>query len=195
MRQVVGSIAKMLERAGPLLERLPHGPCMIVEVGVGSGIMAEHLLSRRDDLIWYGVDSWLAGDAQPEAYRATGDTHAGLTQDAQDQLMMIARKRIEKFGQRAAIVHQSSPGAGALFSGCSQDLVFLDGDHSFDGCLDDCRAWWPKIKIGGWLGGHDFGQSDPRFRFGVDEAVRQFSTEVGVPFQVDGGMTWWMRRL
>lgn len=37
----------------------------------------------------------------------------------------------------------------------SLDFVFLDADHSSDALLKDLTAWWPKIKPGGLLAGHD----------------------------------------
>ena len=38
----------------------------------------------------------------------------------------------------------------------SLDLVFIDGDHSYDAVVDDIEAWEPKVRPGGVLGGHDF---------------------------------------
>jgi len=60
--------------------------------------------------------------------------------------------------------------------------------------LDDLRAWWPIIKQGGWLGGHDFGNTDQRFRFGVAAAVEQFSNEILRAYELDNGLTFWLRK-
>lgn len=35
------------------------------------------------------------------------------------------------------------------------DLLFIDGDHSYDGCISDLKSWWPKLSIGGHLVLHD----------------------------------------
>ncbi len=35
------------------------------------------------------------------------------------------------------------------------DLLFLDGDHSFDGVARDFRDWAPKVRAGGYLAMHD----------------------------------------
>lgn len=50
------------------------------------------------------------------------------------------------------------------------DFVFVDGDHSYDGVMNDLKAWWPMVKVGGRLGGHDF---TPEFQ-GVLDAVNEF---------------------
>ncbi len=194
MTSVLGpprSVAKMLQRAAPILARLPR-PAEMVEVGVSVGILADHLLAQRVDLTWHGVDPWLGRERQPREYVATGDIHAVLSLSDAERHMGEALARLRKYGGRAIVHRKASPGAAAGFDDGSLDLVFLDGDHSLVATFADCRAWWPKIKDGGWLGGHDFSNGDPRFKFGVDQAVAMFSDEVGLPFDLDGGLTWWL---
>lgn len=38
------------------------------------------------------------------------------------------------------------------------DLLFIDGDHSYEGCLGDIDAWLPHVRPGGWVAFHDAGQ-------------------------------------
>lgn len=38
----------------------------------------------------------------------------------------------------------------------SIDVVYIDGDHSYESVLQDCELWYPKIKSGGFLCGHDY---------------------------------------
>ena len=48
------------------------------------------------------------------------------------------------------------------------DLVFVDGDHSKDACLEDLRNGWELLREGGTLAVHDWGEvSCP----GVAEAI------------------------
>lgn len=35
------------------------------------------------------------------------------------------------------------------------DLLFIDGDHSYEGCMRDIKVWWPKLKVGGHMILHD----------------------------------------
>lgn len=35
------------------------------------------------------------------------------------------------------------------------DLLFIDGDHSYQGCLNDLNNWWNKLSIGGHVILHD----------------------------------------
>ena len=36
----------------------------------------------------------------------------------------------------------------------SLDLVYVDGDHSYQGAASDIAAWWPNIRPGGVMAGH-----------------------------------------
>src|SRR6266404_2061019 len=35
------------------------------------------------------------------------------------------------------------------------DLIYIDGDHSFEGCFRDLQDWYPKVKKGKFLVGDD----------------------------------------
>src|SRR6266704_791104 len=55
------------------------------------------------------------------------------------------------------VVHWSpSVAAAEDFPDASADVVWVDGDHSYEGVTADILAWWPKVKPGGWMGGDDF---------------------------------------
>lgn len=49
------------------------------------------------------------------------------------------------------------------------DIVFLDAGHDLENCLADINAWWPHVREGGYLCGHDYQQKFP----GVMRAVAQ----------------------
>jgi hypothetical protein len=57
------------------------------------------------------------------------------------------------------------------------DLIFIDADHSYEGCMSDIVAWYPKVRSGGYITGDDYS----RYRavrtgvvFKVIEAVNDF---------------------
>lgn len=45
--------------------------------------------------------------------------------------------------------------ASKHFENGTIDLVFLDGDHRYDNFKQDILSWFPKVKIGGIICGHD----------------------------------------
>ena len=65
------------------------------------------------------------------------------------------------------------------------DMVFIDGDHTFEAAMRDIKAWAPKVKVGGLLCGHD------REQEGVPEALLQF---LGAPPPKAAGTIWFAVR-
>ena len=107
---------------------------------------------------YYLVDPWVAHD---ETYR---DASKQSKSDA-DRFMDMARQRMAPFGDRAVLPRNFSADASQLFSDQSVDFVFIDARHSYDAVLEDLKAWWPKIRPGGILAGHDYVDADELWRF------------------------------
>lgn len=169
-------------RASAVLRRLPDGAVSGVEVGVFRGGMSRRLL-QHPDLVLYMVDSWEAwGDGQ---YRESGDYHANLTQEQQDGYHDDAVANTTFAADRRFVIRKRSVEAAAAFADASLDFVFIDADHSYEGCLADIRAWLPKVKPGGWICGHDYDHK-VYTEFGVTQAVNESFTDVDL--DVDG--TW-----
>lgn len=68
------------------------------------------------------------------------------------------------------------------------DLLFLDGDHSYEGCRADVLAWLPHLKPGGIIVMHDYAWA---------EGVKRVVAQLLVPRQRDAGHifqnTYWTR--
>jgi predicted O-methyltransferase YrrM len=47
------------------------------------------------------------------------------------------------------------------------DLLFIDGDHSYEGCRTDIEAWFPHVRSGGVVAFHDSSTE------GVARAIRE----------------------
>lgn len=56
------------------------------------------------------------------------------------------------------------------------DWIYLDADHSKKAVLEDLNCWYPKLKKGGAISGHDFypNPNEETSYFGVDDAVKEF---------------------
>ncbi len=64
--------------------------------------------------------------------------------------------------------------AAGRFSDASVTLAFIDGDHSYEGCARDIAAWWPKVKPGGQIAGHDYSHEYPGVMQAVSEAFPEY---------------------
>lgn len=170
---------------------------VVVELGVATGNLSSYLLSMRVDLTLIMVDSWLDKDCQPEAYKATGDSNAHHSQDEQDRRAQLVMNRMAQYGARASIIRMTTIEALEEIEDESIDLVFIDADHSVLGCLADIESYIHKVKFGGWIGGHDYENNDPRFDFGVTMAVDKWSKgrddnlENDREIQLGENFTWW----
>lgn len=157
---------------------------VVVEVGALLGHLSSWCLSQRPDITWIMVDSWLPMDQQPESYIKTKDDHA---LHDMNRVLRHRSKAYENAAQSgASILHMTSQMASGLFGDGSIDVVFIDADHSYEGVRQDIEWWHPKVAPGGWIGGHDYGNPDPRFG-GVDRAVDEAFNNVGA----GGNFTWW----
>ena len=54
------------------------------------------------------------------------------------------------------------------------DVIYIDGDHLYEGVLSDLKELTPKVKKGGYVCGHDYGSPNT----GVKEAVNEFFKKV-----------------
>lgn len=71
----------------------------------------------------------------------------------------------------------------------SIDLAFIDGDHSFEGCLADLEAVFPKMVSNGVILVHDCVENSASLA-----AVQKFATEKNISFEILPD-TWGMVRI
>lgn len=62
------------------------------------------------------------------------------------------------------------------------DFIYVDADHSYEGCRRDALAAAPKVRRGGYLAFNDFAHVDPWLgRYGVHRAATEFSRSAAWP--------------
>ena len=71
------------------------------------------------------------------------------------------------------LVILSSFEASQRYKDKSLDFVFIDADHNYWSVLSDIKAWRPKIKTGGYIGGHDYCSAWPGVIKAVDEVFKK----------------------
>ena len=140
-------------------------PCggLIVEIGSGSGgSMACMALGSADDVRLVSVDPFQPYDEQ---------THAGIVRDVREGKEDLFWQTADEFGYRdrvSNIKRLSSKAHRELVDG-SCDLLFVDGNHSYDVARKDLSLYWSKVKPGGVLVGHDYTTRFPGVIQAVDE--------------------------
>lgn len=148
------------------------------EVGVFEGDHAAVMLKNADIRLLYLVDPYVA-------YNDYGQKRLKAA-------LATAQKQLAPFAGRCAWCYQSSVEAAKLLPH-DLDFVYLDGNHDYPSVKADLAAWWPKIKRGGVLGGHDFFNASWPNRDGVVKAVAEFVTKHDLNLKVEMS-DWWIRK-
>ncbi len=177
-------------RANAILRRLGENP-VGVEVGVFTGALSTKLLTKPD-LKLYMVDSWVEADPNSDYAKST-DFHGNLSQSDQDRFYNHSVAVTAFAGDRREVIRKDSVTASADFEDGSLDFVFIDADHTYEGCKADIIAWLPKVKEGGLICGHDF--RNPNYpAWGVEQAVGELCVENGYKLETDDHYTWFCKK-
>jgi hypothetical protein len=138
----------------------PHGTW--VELGVATGRFAEEVLTRHSTLQYIGVDRW--------------------TDHHDEREMEQALKRLQRFEARQPEIHRQTFAAAALrLPNALADVVYVDGyAHAGQERGRTLVEWWPKVKPGGALAGHDYHE---RWKPTV-KAVNEFAAGLGLTVEV-----------
>lgn len=150
-----------------VIARIPSHNATLVEVGVWRGAFAEQVLRARPEMALVLVDPWLSGEHNPN-WLSSGAVLARHTQPEMDAIYQSVLETVRPHGARVRVLRMTSLAAAAQVADGSCDAVFIDADHSCDAVTADILAWLPKVRSGGWIGGHDY--DCPRFP-GVKAAV------------------------
>jgi hypothetical protein len=134
------------------------------------------------------VDSW--AEVPDDNYTKSGDFHASLHAEEQENFYALTQRVTAFAGNRANIIRADSKAAAQAIPDSSLDLVFIDADHSYEGCRDDIKAYWPKVKAGGIISGHDYANDDFRFGPMVKRAVDEFVSANGLEISLGPNFTW-----
>lgn len=169
-------IANSTEPRLPRRELLPHFLNELnltgtaVEIGVQEGIYSALLLRNWKGRVLYSVDPWK--EFSVHEYADVGN----VSQATQDECYKTTLERLMPFQSRSVIWRLTSKDAAALIEDESLDFCYLDGDHSLAGVREDVSLWYPKVKRGGILAGHDYIPDGdyPFGTFGVKGAVDEF---------------------
>ena len=127
-----------------------------VELGTWKGYSISFLAKKiiesgKDDFKIYGVDLF-------------EDTSIHLKDDTtylSEQIPFIYEiynEVLKRNGVRDYIedIKGSSWEVSKRFEDSSVDFVFIDADHKYESVKKDIESWWPKIKKGGIISGHDY---------------------------------------
>jgi hypothetical protein len=153
------------------------------EIGTYYGEFAAQILGAWQGKRLHCIDPWRAQD--PDVYLD------GCTAVDWEEVYGKARAVLEP-DQRAHLLRMLSEDAASLIRPETLDFVYIDSNHSYRAVKADLKLWWPKVKAGGLVGGHDaYSRHDSAQDCGVLDAVWDWSERLGVRPWVTPCTSWW----
>lgn len=154
-----------------------HDNAVFVEVGSWQGKSASYMgieiLNHNKNIKLHCVDTWEGSiEHQEEEVVQTKSLYETFL------------KNIEPVKQVIVPVKKASRDAARTYEDNSLDFVFIDAAHDYESVREDIYSWYPKIKPGGILAGHD--KTWP----GVVKAVNEFIMTAGVTLHIMDGDVW-----
>lgn len=172
----------------------------LVEVGVFLGKSLCMLLQEVDRsglrLSVVGVDKFEIDDYFGRVTMPWGELASDWkAREGADALHRTALQHIARCPDAAHLRElrraDSHAAAGVVEPG-SCSLVYLDANHTYEHVRADLEAWYPMVRPGGLLAGHDLNSKG--HNCGVREAVTDFvATHPGLAFQPMGSNSWVIR--
>jgi hypothetical protein len=142
------------------------GPNIIgAEIGVCRGENIRSLLDNCPNIRKiYGIDPWIE-------YK----DNLMITQKMADEWWKTANEILQSYwlDDSVELIRASSLYGARRFAPESLHFVFIDGNHSYSEVCADLETWWPRVKSGGLLSGHDFRPKD----IDVRRAVYEFASK------------------
>lgn len=138
------------------------------EIGVAEGFFSADILSWRTAFpTHYLVDRWRCNPGQ------RGD--GGHGQEWHDANLRACKERMLPYRGRAEFLRGDSTEMAKEVKDNELALLYIDGDHSYEGVIADLKAWTCKVKKDGIIAFHDYEMP----QYGVKRAVRDFAAGYG----------------
>lgn len=151
-----------------LLKYMPNG--ITAEIGVATGRLSKIIIENNKPKNLYLIDAWKNFDiGYYDENMVQDDIHENRYQSVKDHFTN---------NNAVKIVRDYSTAAAEKFDNNFFDWVYIDADHSYDGCLNDLKAYDSKVKDTGYIWGHDWLAGTYKKKgFDVNRAVKDFVEE------------------
>jgi predicted O-methyltransferase YrrM len=150
--------------------------------GLSTAYMASYIKESGKNITFYAIDYFdLRGISAGEWSQEDYNYVRGLGGIVEDNSMcynaFIKALTIRELIDYVTPMRLASNDAVNSFQDNSIDFLFIDADHTYEGCKQDIELWLPKVKTGGVIAGHDYDWA------GVKQAVdEKFGNRVVKPF-------------
>lgn len=144
-----------------------------LEIGVAQG---KHMLDilRNKKVRYVGIDRWECVPLENERNKMKNWD----TQEKWDEVYKSVLKKVEQYKDRASIIRGNSVDVIPTLVN-KFDIIYVDGDHSYEGAKKDLELSLPLLKEGGEIIVDDLHYPEVR------KAFREFVEENDVKYKGD----------
>jgi len=118
-----------------------------VEIGTYKGEYAKEILQNWSGKLFL-VDVWFIQNEQ--------EYNDISNQKNYKEIFSTCMDNIKSNEDRCYMLRASSKNASELFEDESLDFVYIDANHKYDCVKEDIKLWYPKVRKGGIVSGHDY---------------------------------------
>ena len=124
----------------------------MLELGVFQGEFSARLLDDCGSIEkYYMIDPWRHLDDWNKPANRDDNDFERFFAETKSKTEFAAEKRIILRGKTTEVVEDIADN--------ELDFAYIDGDHTLKGITIDLIRLFPKIKVGGWIGGDDFSRT------------------------------------
>ena len=124
-----------------------------VELGVQNGYYAAEMLRNWPNCTEYNlVDLW----GHQENYH----DFANADQETQDLIYADTMNNVKPWEEKIKVCRNYTMECVKTYDNGYFDFIYVDARHDFKGVSVDLAAYWPKLKVGGIMAGHDYVTQD-----------------------------------
>lgn len=156
--------------------------CHVVEIGTWKGqssaFLAVELINSGKKFKLDCIDNFTGSVIEPGQM---------LDKDNQEgRLLDVFKNNMKPVEGYYTAIQGDSAETASLYEDESLDFVFIDASHDYESFKKDLFAWFPKVKIGGLIGGHDYANPYP----GIVKAVQDHLVANGETVGVTPSTCW-----
>ncbi len=145
-------------------------PITAIEIGTDRGYNAKDILKRLNVRRIYLIDPY-------EEYGDYLNSEENKTKKHLSNAEKVAKKGLSKYKNKVIWIKNFSDNAIKKIKE-KVDFVYVDGNHEYEYVKRDIKNYWPLIKKGGILAGHDI--THDKFNRNIFRAIKEFSDKAKI---------------
>ena len=147
-----------------MLKILPQNS-VCAEIGVCEGKFSQLILKHNNPKKLFLVDIW------GHIALSYIDDNMISNQGHESRFRSVAKNFIEQ--DNVYLIRSSSNAMADIFPPSFFDWIYVDADHSYEGCKSDLILSNSLVKESGYICGHDYSRTFPGVIQAVDEFVKE----------------------